>query len=147
MFRRIHLIVIPVLAVGVLLGWLAASGRLAETDAQEKKVDTSARSPMQTTDTPGSPSATVTIDGKQLPPPPPKFGGVIKEDAKDSKPYWPPTITPPKGAPNVLLIKTVEYKTTVPAGKRVDLLQEVVRHQGRNAKQNNVTLETADVRP
>ena len=42
--------------------------------------------------------------------------------------------------------QTVEYKTTVPAGKRVDLLQEIVRHQGRNAKQNNVTLEAADVR-
>ena len=55
---------------------------------------------------PGSPSATVTIDGKQLPPPPPKFGGVIKEDAKDSKPYWPPPVVPPKGAPNVLLIMT-----------------------------------------
>jgi arylsulfatase len=27
------------------------------------------------TGTPGSPSATTTIDGKQLPPPPPKFGG------------------------------------------------------------------------
>src|SRR5271167_1829663 len=56
--------------------------------------------------TPGSPSATTTIDGKQLPPPPSKFGGVIKEDAKDSKPYWPPTVVPPKGAPNVLLIMT-----------------------------------------
>jgi len=55
---------------------------------------------------PGSPSATTTIDGKQLPPPPAKFGGVIKEDAKDSKPYWPPTVVPPKGAPNVLLIMT-----------------------------------------
>ena len=43
--------------------------------------------------------------------------------------------------------QTVEYRTTVPAGKRVDLLQEVVRHQGRNAKQNNVMLEAADVRP
>ena len=32
---------------------------------------------------PGSPSATVTIDGKQLPPPPGKFGGVIKEDAEE----------------------------------------------------------------
>ena len=32
--------------------------------------------------TPGSPSATTTIDGKQLPPEPPKFGGVIKENAK-----------------------------------------------------------------
>ena len=58
------------------------------------------------TGTPGSPSATTTIDGKQLPPPPAKFGGVIKESAKDSKPYWPPTVVPPKGAPNVLLIMT-----------------------------------------
>jgi arylsulfatase len=55
---------------------------------------------------PGSPSATTTLDGKQLPPPPPKFGGVIKEDAKDSKPYWPARVVPPKGAPNVLLIMT-----------------------------------------
>ena len=43
-------------------------------------------SAQQVTGVPGSPSATTTIDGKQLPPPPPKFGGVIKEDAKDSKP-------------------------------------------------------------
>jgi arylsulfatase A-like enzyme len=60
----------------------------------------------QITGTPGSPSATITIDGKQLPPPPPQFGGVIKEDAKDSKSYWPPSVVPPKGAPNVLLIMT-----------------------------------------
>src|SRR5258708_4466475 len=56
--------------------------------------------------TPGSPSATITIDGKQLPPPPPKFGGVIKESAKDSTPWWPPRVVPPRGAPNVLLIMT-----------------------------------------
>jgi len=31
-----------------------------------------------------------TLDGKQLPAPPPKFGGVIKESAKDSTPWWPP---------------------------------------------------------
>jgi arylsulfatase A-like enzyme len=60
----------------------------------------------QITGTPGSPDATETIDGKQLPPPPGKFGGVIKESAKDSKPYWPPRVVPPKGAPNVLLIMT-----------------------------------------
>ena len=34
------------------------------------------------------------------------FGGVIKEAATDSKPYWPPRIVPPKGAPNILLIMT-----------------------------------------
>ena len=60
----------------------------------------------QITGTPGTPSATMTLDGKQLPPEPPKFGGVIKEDAKDSKPYWPPSVVPPKSAPNVLLIMT-----------------------------------------
>jgi hypothetical protein len=37
------------------------------------------------TGVPGSPSATTRIDGKQLPP-------------------WPPRVVPPKGAPNVLLI-------------------------------------------
>ncbi len=58
------------------------------------------------TGTPGSPSATITLDGKQLPPPPPKFGGVIKENANDSKPWWPPRVVPPKGAPNILLIMT-----------------------------------------
>lgn len=60
----------------------------------------------QTTGTPGSPSATTTIDGNYLPPPPPKFGGVINLNAKDSKPWWPPNVVPPKGAPNVLLIMT-----------------------------------------
>src|SRR5258705_11240997 len=56
--------------------------------------------------TPGSPDATVVIDGKQIPPPPLPFGGVIKEAATDSKPYWPPRVVPPKGAPNILLIMT-----------------------------------------
>jgi arylsulfatase A-like enzyme len=60
----------------------------------------------QTTGTPGSPDATTTIDGKQLPPPDPKFGGVIQEKASDSKAWWAPRIVPPKGAPNVLLIMT-----------------------------------------
>ena len=60
----------------------------------------------QITGTPGSPSATTTIDGKYLPPPPAPFGGTINLDAKDSKPYWPPTVVPPKGAPNILLIMT-----------------------------------------
>ncbi len=55
---------------------------------------------------PGSPSATTTIDGKYLPAPPPKFGGVINLGAEQSKPFWPPTIVPKKGAPNVLLIMT-----------------------------------------
>ncbi len=60
----------------------------------------------QVSGTPGSPSATTTLDGKQLPPEPSKFGGVINENAKNSTPYWPPSVVPPKGAPNVLLIMT-----------------------------------------
>jgi hypothetical protein len=43
--------------------------------------------------------------------------------------------------------QTVEIKTKVAAGKRSDLLFEVVRKQGTSAKQNNVTLETAEVKP
>ena len=60
----------------------------------------------QITGTPGSPGATTTIDGKYLPPPPPKFGGDINLQASQSKPYWPARVVPPKGAPNVLLIMT-----------------------------------------
>jgi arylsulfatase A-like enzyme len=54
----------------------------------------------------GSPAATTSIDGKQLPPPDPPFGGVIKDNALQSKAWWPPRVVPPKGAPNVLLIMT-----------------------------------------
>ena len=57
-----------------------------------------------TTGVPGSPSATTTIDGKQLPSPDPKFGGVIRQKASDSQAWWAPRVVPPKGAPNVLLI-------------------------------------------
>src|SRR6516164_7551071 len=63
----------------------------------------------QTTGTPGSPSATTTIDGKYLPSPPPKFGGEIDLQASQSKPYWPARVVPPKGAPNVLLIMTDDH--------------------------------------
>ncbi len=54
----------------------------------------------------GSPSATTTVDGKQLPPPDMPFGGTIERNALQSKPWWPPRVVPPKGAPNILLIMT-----------------------------------------
>ena len=60
----------------------------------------------QTTGVACSPSATTTVDGKYLPSTPPEFGGVINMSAKDSKSCWPPTVVPPKGAPNILLIMT-----------------------------------------
>jgi len=69
----------------------------------------------QITGVPGSPSATMIISGKNLPPEPMKFGGVIKESATDSKPWWPPRVVPPKGAPNVLLIMTDDQGYGVPS--------------------------------
>src|ERR1700679_2818549 len=71
-------------------------------------------SSQQITGTPGSPGATLTIDGSQLPPPPLPFGGVIKDTASDSTPFWPPRVVPPKGAPNVLLIMTDDQGYGVP---------------------------------
>jgi arylsulfatase len=78
-------------------------------------IASSAMAQVQTTGTPGSPSATTSIDGKQLPAPDPKFGGVIKDDALQSKPWWAPRIVPPKGAPNVLLIITDDSGFGVPS--------------------------------
>jgi arylsulfatase len=69
----------------------------------------------QVTGTLGSPSAKTTISGEQLPAPAPAFGGVIKDDALQSKPWWPPTIVPPAGAPNVLLIITDDAGFGVPS--------------------------------
>ncbi|MGL5018145.1 MAG: arylsulfatase, partial [Luteolibacter sp.] len=63
----------------------------------------------------GSPSATITIPGKQLPAPNPEFGGDIKEGALSSKPWWAPRIVPPKNAPNVLLIITDDAGFGVPS--------------------------------
>ncbi len=75
----------------------------------------SSASAQETTGTPGSPDATTTIDGKQLPAPDPKFGGVIKNDALQSKAWWAPRIVPPKEAPNVLLIITDDAGFGVPS--------------------------------
>src|SRR5262249_47254270 len=58
--------------------------------------------PQQITGTPGSPSATTTIEGNQLPPPPQKFEGKIERNAAQSTPYWPMRVVPPPGAPHVL---------------------------------------------
>ncbi len=74
-----------------------------------------AKSEIETTGTPGSPSATTTIPGNQLPPPAPKFGGVIKDDALNSKQWWAPRVVPPKDAPNILLILTDDAGFGVPS--------------------------------
>jgi arylsulfatase len=69
----------------------------------------------QITGVPGSAGATTTITGKQLPAPDPKFGGVIKDGALQSKPWWAPRVVPPKDAPNVLLIITDDAGFGVPS--------------------------------
>jgi hypothetical protein len=49
-------------------------------------------SAQETTADPDLPSGTASISGKQLPPPDPKFGGVIKEKASESKAWWSPRV-------------------------------------------------------
>ena len=87
----------------------ALAKKTPDKPSQSKQTDS-----LQTTGILGSPSATTTINGVQLPVPPQKFGGKIERNAAQSQPYWPPRITPPKDAPNVLLIITddVGYGTT-----------------------------------
>jgi hypothetical protein len=43
--------------------------------------------------------------------------------------------------------RTVQFSAKAEAGEQLDLLYEVVLRQGRNAKQNNVTLEDGDLAP
>jgi arylsulfatase A-like enzyme len=74
-----------------------------------------AASAQQINGTPGAPDATMSISGAQLPAPAPAFGGVIKENALQSTPWWAPRIVPPKGAPNVLLIMTDDSGYGVPS--------------------------------
>ncbi len=90
---------LPVASIGAFLPLLAAFPALA----------------VETTGAPGSPGATTTISGQQLPAPDPKFEGVIKEDALQSKAWWGPRIVPPKQAPNILLIMTDDSGFGVPS--------------------------------
>jgi len=91
---KINALVAPVLALTII-----ASPALAQ----------------QTSGVPGTPGATTTIDGKYLPPTPPKFGGEINLEAAKSKPYWPAQVVPPKGAPNILLIMTDDQGYGIPS--------------------------------
>jgi arylsulfatase len=99
MFRWSRLLALAALGAGGFLGYAAATGKLTPSAADDKKADANGPKP-------GDPSYTTTIDGRYLPPPPPKFDGLINPSAKDSTPYWPPQVVPPKGAPNILLIMT-----------------------------------------
>jgi len=94
---------------------LLAAAFLCALAASSAPAQTARAQQVQTTGEPGSPSATTTITGKQLPAPQPKFGGVIKDAALQSTPWWAPRIAPPKQAPNILLIITDDAGFGVPS--------------------------------
>jgi arylsulfatase len=95
-----------VLALGGLLGYGAASRSFSSLLGAGQENSTEPGKRTQASGEPGSPSATTTIRGTQLPAPPAKFGGKIEDIAQKSTPYWPPRVVPKVGAPNVLLIMT-----------------------------------------
>lgn len=109
------LIVLPVLTFSLVTPQALAEKPQSKADKTIDKKDHKQTSQLQLTGTLGSPSATTTISGKQLPAPDPKFGGVIKDGALQSKPWWAPRIVPPKEVPNVLLIITDDAGFGVPS--------------------------------
>jgi len=108
-----------------VVGWVAALALIAgcasskedgKPAPQAAPAASAAGDPaIETTGAPGSPAATTTISNKQLPAPDPAFGGVIKDDALQSKAWWAPRIVPPRKAPNILLIMTDDAGFGVPS--------------------------------
>jgi len=96
-------VLLGTIAASFMLGWASSPALAQQSPAPE------------ISGVPGSPSATTTITGEQLPPAPPKFGGKIERNAPQSKPYWPARVVPPKGAPNILLIMTDDSGFGVPS--------------------------------
>jgi arylsulfatase len=94
-----------------------AAAAMAESGEPQaaRPSSTAATAEVEVTGELGSPGATTTIPGNQLPPPAPKFGGVINDNAMQSKAWWPPRVVPPKNAPNVLLILTDDSGFGVPS--------------------------------
>ncbi len=109
-----HSLVLSVVLLATTTGCLQQPTQSAtDTEPSEPPASQTKQSPPlamadgpQTAGQPGSPAATTTIPGNQLPPPDPKFGGAIKENAAQSKAWWAPRVVPPKKAPNILLIMT-----------------------------------------
>jgi len=62
----------------------------------------------QTTDGPGAPRATQTIDGRSLPHPLVPFGGDSTLHAGQAKPSWPARLLPPQDTPSALGLGTFD---------------------------------------
>ena len=90
MSKSTKFLAVAFLGLGMALGYAAASGRLANVFAQDKKAAEPAANP----------------PGNVLPSPDRPFRGKIGRTAKDSTPDFPKPIVAPRGAPNVLLIMT-----------------------------------------
>jgi arylsulfatase A-like enzyme len=106
--RRMILSFVSIFALGGVPAW-------AQQNNANAPAIMVAPDALQRTGTPGSPNATTTVDGRYLPPPPQPFRGQIELNASQSKPYWPATVVPPKGAPNVLLIMTDDVGFAAPS--------------------------------
>jgi arylsulfatase A-like enzyme len=109
------LIVLSVLTFALVTPQVHAEKSQSKTSKTTSKKAQKPTSALEITGLLGSPSATTTISGNQLPAPEPKFAGVINNDALTSKPWWAPRIVPPKQAPNVLLIITDDAGFGVPS--------------------------------
>ena len=95
------------------------------------------------TGTLGAPDATTTLSGNQLPAPAPPFGGVIKDAALQSRPWWAPRITPPPSAPNVLLIITDDAGFGVPSTFGGVIPTPAMERVARNGLRYNRMFSTA----
>jgi arylsulfatase len=115
MSKRTTILALLLIALGALGGYVAGTGKLAALVGAAEEKAAAPGNGIQVTGVLGTPSATTTISGKQLPPPDPKFGGVIKDNAAQSKAWWAPRVVPPKGAPNVLLIMTDDVGFSAPS--------------------------------
>ncbi|WP_198159273.1 arylsulfatase [Methylomonas lenta] len=109
------LIVLSVLTFALVTPQVHAEKSQTKASKTTSKKTQKPTSALEITGILGSPSATTTINGNQLPAPEPKFAGVINNDALTSKPWWAPRIVPPKQAPNVLLIITDDAGFGVPS--------------------------------
>lgn len=99
MQRKVAIVIALILVSGGFQYLIATAQQGALQTASKAVAPAISGQPVQTIDAPGSPNATTTIDGRQLPPPDPKFRGVIKDGAIQSKPWWAPRIVPPQGIP------------------------------------------------
>jgi arylsulfatase A-like enzyme len=99
----------------VMIALLAFTLAWATASAQEINSPVEAGNRPQVTGTLGSPDATTTIPGNELPPPNQTFCGKIEANAAQSTPCWPARVVPPKGAPNILLIMTDDVGFAAPS--------------------------------